>query len=283
MSRLIVQHPSLSGSAVQAFADTIGRPASQQRPSLAIWDEVSIDSKTVADLAMRHQVDANVVRRTDRLDDYRLIAFDMDSTLITCECIDEIADFAGCRDQVAAITEATMRGEIRDFTESLRKRTALLAGLPRSALQSVYQDRIRVTDGAAELISAAQQRGLKTLLVSGGFTYFSSRLAERLDFDWHHANELEIDDNKLTGKINGRIVDGQEKRRLVIETCAMIGCEPAQAIVVGDGANDLPMMAIAGTSIAFHAKPIVRSESTHGINHCGLDAALNFFSDTLQP
>ena len=281
MTRLIVQHPTLTGSTVQSFAEVLGEAPVTHLPNLAVWDNVDIGGSQVSELAEQHQVDAQIVRRSDRLGNYRLIAFDMDSTLITCECIDEIADFAGCREQVAAITEATMRGEIANFSESLRQRTALLANLPESTLQTVYDQRIELTDGAEALINAAQQHGLKTLLVSGGFTFFSSRLAQRLQFDWHHANELEIEHGRLTGRIKGPIVDGQEKRRQVLRACEAIGCDPAQAIVVGDGANDLPMMAVAGASIAYHAKPVVRSESTHGLNYSGLSAVLNFFSDTL--
>ncbi len=282
MSRLVVQHPALSAMSVQVFAAAVGQKPALERPGLAVWDDVAVDGEQVTYLAENHRVDAEIVPMTDRLDAYRLIAFDMDSTLITCECIDEIADFAGRREQVAAITEATMRGEIKNFAESLRRRVALLEGLSESVLLSVYQERVKLTEGAETLISTARKTGLKTLLVSGGFTFFTRRLAERLGFDWHHANELEIVDGVLTGKVSGRIVDGEQKRRLVEKSCEAINCKPNQAIVIGDGANDLPMMSIAGTSVAFHAKPIVRSETTHAINYGGLAAALNFFGDTLS-
>ena len=278
MSRLVVQHPTLTDQTVQGFAGVIGAQPDARKPDAAFWHSISINSEHVSRLAAQFQVDAEIVPATDRLEDYRLIAFDMDSTLITVECIDEIADFAGCKAEVGAITEATMRGEIRDFAESLKRRVALLAGLPETVLESVYRERVRLSPGVANLLSQAQASGLKTLLVSGGFTYFTSRLAEKLSFDWQRANELEIIDGRLTGRVTGPIVDGELKRSTVLQVCSHLQCEPRQSIVIGDGSNDLPMMSIAGVSVAYHAKPVVRSETTHQINHCGLDAVLNFFS-----
>ncbi|HLS56335.1 MAG TPA: phosphoserine phosphatase SerB, partial [Zeimonas sp.] len=205
----------------------------------------------------------------------------MDSTLITIECVDEIAEFAGRKAEVAAITEAAMRGEIADYDESLRRRVALLAGLPESTLQRVYDERVRLSPGAEAVIVAARAAGLKILLVSGGFTFFTERLAARLRLDFTRANTLEIADGRLTGRVLGEIVNADVKRRVVEQTCATIGCTPSQAIVVGDGANDLKMMSIAGVSVAYRAKPVVHSETTHAINHCGLDALLNWFVDQL--
>ena len=216
-----------------------------------------------------------------RLADYRLIAFDMDSTLITIECVDEIAEFAGRKAEVAAITEAAMRGEIADYDESLRRRVALLAGLPEATLQRVYDERVRLSPGAEALIVAARAAGLKILLVSGGFTFFTERLTARLHLDFTRSNTLEVVDARLTGRVLGEIVNADVKQRVVEQTCAAIGCTPAQAIVVGDGANDLKMMSIAGVSVAYRAKPVVHSETTHAINHCGLDAILNWFVDQL--
>ena len=278
MSRLVLQHPALTDMTVQVFAAAVGAEPHLRKPGAAIWEDVQVDGEQVTYLAEHHHVDAEIVPVIDRLSDYRLIAFDMDSTLITVECIDEIADFAGCKAEVAAITEATMRGEIADFAESLRQRVALLAGLPEAVLESVYRERVALTPGVTDLVTTAQRAGLKTLLVSGGFTYFTSRLAQRLAFDWHRANELEIMDGRLTGKVVGPIIDGDMKRATVLQRCASIGCEPRESIVIGDGSNDLPMMSIAGVSVAYHAKPIVRSETTHQINYGGLDAVLNFFS-----
>jgi phosphoserine phosphatase len=279
MSRLVVQHPQLQDSVVQAISSTLGRPPTLRRPSLASWPDVTLDGDDATGIGDRHGVDAEVVPATLRLADFRLAAFDMDSTLITIECVDEIADYAGRKAEVAAITEAAMRGEIADYDESLRRRVALLAGLPETVLERVYEERVRLSDGVEALLPALRQEGLKTLLVSGGFTFFTERLKARLGLDHARSNMLEVIDGQLTGRLLGEIVNADVKRRIVEETCRDIGCLPSQAIVVGDGANDLKMMLIAGLSVAFRAKPVVRSETTHAVDHCGLDSILNFFSD----
>jgi phosphoserine phosphatase len=213
-----------------------------------------------------------------RLADFGLVAFDMDSTLIDIECVDEIAAAAGLKAEVAAITEATMRGEIADFKESLRRRVALLAGVPESALHEIAEHRLRLNPGVERFVEAAHAAGLKTLLVSGGFTFFSDRVASRLKMDRARANVLEIADGHLTGRLVpqpwGDIVDGAEKRRTLLEMCSELGLPPARAIAVGDGANDLPMMAAAGLSIAFHAKPKVREQAMISIVEGGMDRAL---------
>ncbi len=213
------------------------------------------------------------------LADFKLIAFDMDSTLIDIECVDEIADAAGRKAEVAAITEAAMRGEIADYKESLRKRVALLAGVPVAALESVYRERLHLSPGAQALVQACQRAGLKTLLVSGGFTFFTDRIRDRLQLDFTRSNELGVADGELTGRlvdqIWGDICDGAEKRRMLLETCARIGCMPHEAIAVGDGANDLPMMAEAGLSVAYHAKPRVREQAMVSIESGGLDRLLD--------
>ena len=214
-----------------------------------------------------------------RLADFRLVAFDMDSTLINIECIDEIADAVGRKAEVAAITEAAMRGEIADFKESLRRRLALLAGAPASALQRVYDERLRLNPGAETLVRAARAAGLRTLLVSGGFTWFTDRVRDRLGIDDTRSNMLEIGpDGRLTGRLVdqpwGDICDGEEKRRMLLETCRRHGIEARQAIAVGDGANDLPMMGAAGLSVAYHAKPKVRERAMVAIDEGGLDRLL---------
>jgi phosphoserine phosphatase len=211
------------------------------------------------------------------MSDYKLVAMDMDSTLITIECIDEIADMQGLKPQVSAITEAAMRGEL-DFSESLKRRVALLEGLDASALERVYDERLGLSPGAETMLKAVQAAGLKTLLVSGGFTFFTERLKTRLGLDYTHANELEIVDGKLTGKVIGTIVDAEEKRRTVERVCATIGIAPSQAIVMGDGANDLKMMAIAGMSVAFRAKPVVREQANVSLNFVGLDGILSILT-----
>jgi phosphoserine phosphatase len=218
-----------------------------------------------------------------RLADFRLIAFDMDSTLINIECVDEIAGAAGRKAEVAAITEAAMRGEITDYKESLRRRVALLKGVPVSALHEVYDRRLQLNPGAEALVRAAQQAGLKTLLVSGGFTFFTDRIRDRLGLDYTRSNVLEVADGALTGAMVdqpwGDICDGEEKKRMLLQTCAALGIEPHQTIAVGDGANDLPMMGEAGLSVAYHAKPKVREQAMVAINHGGLDRLL----EVVQP
>ena len=213
-----------------------------------------------------------------RLADFKLIAFDMDSTLINIECIDEIADAAGRKAEVAAITEAAMRGEIADYKESLRQRVRLLAGVTWGEMQKVLDQRLQLNPGAAELVRACQAAGLKTLLVSGGFTFFTDAVRDRLRIDWTRSNVLEVAKGLLTGRMVdqpwGDICDGEEKRRMLLQTCAAMGISPAQAIAMGDGANDLPMMGAAGLSVAFHAKPAVREKAMVAINAGGLDRLL---------
>jgi len=213
-----------------------------------------------------------------RLADFGLIAFDMDSTLISIECVDEIAAVAGRKAEVAAITEAAMRGEIADYKESLRRRVALLRGVAATALQRVYDERLRLNPGAESLVFACKAARLKTLLVSGGFTFFSDRVRDRLGLDFTRSNVLEVEDGALTGRMVdqpwGDICDGAEKRRMLLETCAATGVDAKRAIAIGDGANDLPMMAAAGLSVADHAKPNVRAAAMVAIDVGGLDRVL---------
>jgi len=213
---------------------------------------------------------------------FKLAAFDMDSTLISIECIDELAAAAGKKAEVAAITEAAMRGEIADFKESLRRRLAFMKGVPASALDEVYAQRLQLNPGAEKLLSALHHAGLKTLLVSGGFTFFAEKVQARLGIHFMRSNVLEIVDGKLTGRVVdqpwGDICDGAEKKKMLLETCAHLGIDPQQAIAVGDGANDLPMMSAAGLSVAYHAKPKVREQAMVAIEEGGLDRLLQVFS-----
>jgi len=215
------------------------------------------------------------------LSDFKLIAFDMDSTLITIECVDELADAVGRKAEVSAITEAAMQGEITDYKDSLRQRVALLKGVTLAQIEQIYTERLRLNPGAEELITACKQAGLKVLLVSGGFTHFSDRLRDRLGMDYTRANVLEVADGTLTGRTVvqpwGDICDGDEKRRMLLQTCAQLGITPEQAIAVGDGANDLPMMGVVGLSVAFHAKPAVREAANVSIESGGLDRLLELF------
>ncbi len=206
--------------------------------------------------------------------DFKLLAMDMDSTLINIECVDEIGAAVGKKAEVAAITEAAMRGEIADYAESLRRRVALLKGVPLFALEDIYANRLKLNPGCEKMIAAAKAQGLKTLVVSGGFTFFTERLKARLSLDFTRSNELEIKDDKLTGQLVGEIVDGEEKRATVKRICASLGVSAKQAITVGDGSNDLPMMRASGLSVAYYAKPAVQLEAMIAINAGGLDAWL---------
>jgi phosphoserine phosphatase len=221
-----------------------------------------------------------------KLSDYKLIAFDMDSTLINIECVDEIADAAGRKTEVAAITEAAMRGEITDYKESLRQRVALLKGVTVAHMEEVYTRRLQLNPGAEALVKACKQAGLKVLLVSGGFTFFTDRIKERLGIDFARSNVLEVESGANCGQLTGRLVDqpwgdicdGAEKRRTLLEVSTLLGIAPEQCIAMGDGANDLPMMGVAGLSVAYHAKPAVREQAMVAINSGGLDRLLEVLS-----
>jgi phosphoserine phosphatase len=276
MPDLIIQHPALTDPAVASFCAAIGRPPERREDRLAGWRDAPLERAEVERLAQVAAVDAALVPGDSYLSDFRLAAFDMDSTLITIECVDEIADYIGRKAEVAAITEAAMRGEIADYDESLRLRVALLEGLPQETLQRVWDERVRLTPGAERLIEQLRAAGLKILLVSGGFTFFTGRLQQRLGIDFTRSNELEIADGRITGRLTGTIVNAHGKREALERTCAALGCTPRQAIAIGDGANDLEMMAIAGVSVAYRAKPPVRARATFAIDHSGLDALLEW-------
>lgn len=224
-----------------------------------------------------HNTDLVILKRGFDPNQIKLLAMDMDSTLINIECIDEIADAAGRKKEVSEITEAAMRGEIKDFSESLRRRVELLAGVPESALHDVYQNRLKLNPGAENLIKGAKDRGWHTLLVSGGFNFFTEKLALKLGLDETHANTLEVINGLLTGRVLGKIVDGQAKADYVQARSIQMGLNPSCAVVMGDGSNDLPMMAHAGLSIGYRAKPIVKEKADGAFDHVGLNAVLNIF------
>ena len=215
------------------------------------------------------------------LTDFSLIAMDMDSTLITIECIDEIADYAGKKSAVAAVTAAAMRGEI-DWSASLRQRVATLAGLREYSLQRVYTERLKLSPGAGQLIAAAKDADIRLLLVSGGFTFFTDKLKARLGIDYAFSNILEIADGVLTGRVVGPLCDASAKAEHMRNTASLLALRADQVLAIGDGANDLPMMAAAGTSIAYHAKPVVRAMASHALNHIGLDAVLALFPASVR-
>jgi phosphoserine phosphatase len=217
-----------------------------------------------------------------KLSDFKLIAFDMDSTLINIECIDEIADAAGRKAEVAAITEAAMRGEIADYKDSLRRRMALLKGVTVAHMEEVLNHRLQLNPGAENLVNVCQAAGMKVLLVSGGFTFFTDHVKDRLNINWTRSNVLEVVNGELTGRMVdqdwGDICDGEEKRKMLLQTCTQMGIAPSQAIAMGDGANDLPMMGVAGLSVAYHAKPKVREQAMVAIEDGGLDRLLEVFN-----
>jgi phosphoserine phosphatase len=212
-----------------------------------------------------------------RFADLKLLAMDMDSTLITIECIDELGALAGKGAQIAAITEQAMRGEIADYKESLRRRVALLAGQPEASLAQVYEERLRLTSGAETLVARCKKHGVKLLLVSGGFTFFTERLKARLGLDYTISNTLEVKHGRLTGKLVGDIVDADAKAAKFRQVVNELGADKENTVAIGDGANDLKMMAEAGVSIAFHAKPVVRAQASCALTWCGLDAVPNLF------
>jgi phosphoserine phosphatase len=267
-----VSTPDLKHLAKLSAASRIERLA---ETAFRLHDAQSRDG--IVEACERAQLDYAFVPEDRRLSDFRLLVMDMDSTLIAIETIDELADLVGLKPQVAAITARAMRGEI-EYDESLKSRVALLAGLDESALDRVYDERLKLNPGAQELLTRVKQAGIKTLLVSGGFTRITERLKPRLGLDYTRANTLEASGGKLTGKITGRIVNAEGKHEELIRVRDALGIERSQIIAIGDGANDLKFMAEAGVSIAYHAKPIVRGQATHAINHVGLDGVIQLFN-----
>ena len=281
LNKLILQGPGAEQAHIQQLVTHIGLPQ-PQLVSPNAW-RCNLPEALTAEalnqlnkLSQSLQVDYALLDADLQLQDFKLLVMDMDSTLITIECIDEIADMQGLKSDVAAITEAAMRGEL-DFAESLQRRVALLKGLEESALARVFEQRLELTLGAHSMLHAMKQAGLRTVLVSGGFTYFTERLEHELELDVSHANRLEVVDGKLTGRVLGNIVDAQAKKSTVIEQSGELGVPTTAAIVIGDGANDLAMMSVAGLSIAFRAKPVVQTKAHVALNYSGLDGVLNLF------
>ena len=234
----------------------------------------------ISSYCFEHRIDYGFVPDGKQLSGFGLVVMDMDSTLISIECIDEIADMQGLKPQVAAITEEAMQGKI-DFAESLRRRVSLLKGLDEGALQRVYDERLKLNPGAEFMLARLKEHGIKTLLVSGGFIFFTERLKRRLGLDYTHANTLEIVDGKLTGHVLGDILDAQGKADWLVKTRNELGLKAEQVIAMGDGANDLKMMAVAGVSIAYHAKPVVREKASYALNFVGLDGLVKLFKTSV--
>jgi phosphoserine phosphatase len=274
--RLVIQGPSLDGHHLQHISSLCGSAEAVQLDDRAYTIRVDAPIPAVSAYCESHQLDHAFVPDDQRLDQFGLVVMDMDSTLISIECIDEIADMQGLKPQVAAITESAMRGEI-EFAESLRRRVSLLEGLDESALQRVYDERLQLNPGAQSLIDTLKSHGIKTMLVSGGFTFFTDRLKPRIGLDFAYANQLEVVGGKLTGRVLGDILDAQGKADWLIRTRDQLGLDKTQVIAIGDGANDLKMMGAAGAGVAYHAKPVVRAQATYAISHAGLDAVANLF------
>lgn len=274
---LIIQGAEIATPDLKHLARLAGASAIEAITPSAFRLRDAADDAGIAPYCEQARLDFAFVPPERRLADMRLAVMDMDSTLITIECIDEIADMQGLKPQVAAITAAAMRGEI-DYPQSLRERVALLKGLEAGALTRVYNERVRLSPGAEIMIARFRRLGIKTLLVSGGFTFFTERIRERLQLDYTCSNVLEIENGFLTGRVTGEIVDAEVKRRALIERRDALGITRAQIMGMGDGANDLKFMGEAAVGIAYHAKPVVRAQATHALSHVGLDGVLNLFN-----
>jgi phosphoserine phosphatase len=286
MKDLVIQGPALSSEALDTFKVVCAPERITVRGTAARCVGTAEDLETrkaVRGLGEYWKLDCAFVEPDWKLADFRLLALDMDSTLITIESLDEVAAYAGRGEEVAAITEAAMRGEIADYRDSLRRRVAMLAGVDAALLARVYEEKLQLTKGAERLVAACRAAGLGTLLVTGGFAYFTERLRQRLGFDAARANELGIVDGRLSGTVTGpdggEIIDADGKAQAVRDECARLGCATDRAIVIGDGANDLKMMALAGLSVAWRAKPVVRDKATFALNHAPLDGVLAWFAD----
>jgi len=277
---LVVQAPLLLPEDVDALvlltgAQGTGIPARAGNDAVRLIDVQ--DTRGVAPAVEAAGYDAALVPASRALSRVRLVVMDMDSTLITIECIDEIAALRGIRDEVSAVTAQAMRGEI-DYAESLRRRVALLAGLPVESLERVYTERLQLSPGALRMLAGFVAAGARTLLVSGGFTFFTDRLRERLRLDYTASNRLEIRQGRLTGRVEGDIVDAAAKAAALCAHARHLRGNDGLVVALGDGANDVPMLRAADISVAFRGKAVARAAATHAIDHCGLDATLNLFS-----
>ena len=273
---LVLQSPTLEEALVPAVARLAGTARIERIAARAWRLRDAAPSDSIAAFCETHEIDHAFVPEGRRFAELKLLAMDMDSTLITVECIDELGELAGKKREIAAITEQAMRGEI-DYTESLRRRVALLQGLEESALGRVYDERLRLAPGAERLLAACKRHGVQLLLVTGGFTFFTERLKARLDIDYTVSNVLGVERGRLTGRVIGDIVEAEAKAAKFRSVAKELKARKEQTVAIGDGANDLKMMAEAGVSIAFHAKPAVREQASCALDWSGLDGVVNLF------
>lgn len=272
MIKLVLQGSALTADAANKIKDSV-QGQLKNNNGFSTIEAQAITASELNSLRAQYQFDINVLPDNFDPRTAKLLITDMDSTLINIECVDEIADFINVKPQVAAITEAAMRGEI-DFETSLRQRVSLLKGLEVSALERVYEERLRLNPGAEIMLKGLKQQGIKTALVSGGFTFFTERLKNRLDLDFTMANVLAEHDGLLTGEVVGDICGAQAKADFLLTHCDLLNISPAHVVAMGDGANDLLMMNEAGLSIAYHAKPTVQEQAASALNYCGLEGVL---------
>jgi len=273
---LVVQGPALASGDLEALALLV-KPQARRQVAERAWHFLgATKNEGVAALCEARRIDHAWMPAGRRFADLRLLAMDMDSTLITIECIDELGELARKGTEIAAITAQAMRGEI-EYRESLTRRVSALAGMKEDVLAQVYEERLKLTPGAEALLAACRKHGVQILLVSGGFTFFTERLKERLGLNHTISNVLEIKHGKLTGALVGDIVDADAKAAKFRAVAKELGASKDQTVAIGDGANDLKMMNEAGISVAFHAKPVVRAQATCALNRSGLDAVVNLF------
>lgn len=277
MATLVLQGPRLTEQEAVTLSHSFNGRLEEHKGYYRIQVDGTVDPAKLAMHKQQEEFDINLLPAGFDPAQVKLLVTDMDSTLISIECIDEIADFINVKPQVSAITEAAMRGEI-NFETSLRRRIALLKGLEPSALDHVYNECLTLNPGAEQMLAGLKARDIKTTLVSGGFTYFTDRLKERLGLDYTLANVLEFENGKLTGEIHGHIVGAEAKADFLLQKCEELNIEPSQAVAMGDGANDLVMMQEAGLSIAYHAKPKVQEQAHTALNHCGLEGVLGLLN-----
>ncbi|VAW44909.1 Phosphoserine phosphatase [hydrothermal vent metagenome] len=281
MATILIHSPTLTAQQQTTLQKTFEQSRLEQPIQINNHFRMSVTetptAQSLTELSQQIQLDINLLPENFKADDIKLVISDMDSTLISIECVDEIADFINVKAEVSAITEAAMRGEL-NFESSLIQRVNLLTGLNTSALQHVFDERLTLNPGADMWIQGLKTKNISFALVSGGFTFFTERLKQQLNLDYARANVLGEANGKLTGKVIGNIIGAQAKADFLHELCQTLNIQPHQVIAVGDGANDLLMMKEAGLSIAYHAKPAVQKEALAAINYRGLDAILDFLA-----